>query len=70
MFQATLPRCAAGAEEHSLICDMQRSGKRGWGGGEDEEGAARGTEVWRPAEVICLGSYRAYSHCRQSHIAG
>lgn len=72
MFQATLPRCAAGAEEHTLICDVQRS--EGWGedrsGDEEEEEEAWGTEVRRPAEVICLGSYRAYSHCWQSRIAG
>lgn len=66
LFQATLPQCVASAEEHTLICDMQRTGGRGG----DEEEEAWGTEVWYPTEVICLGSYRAYSHCWQSHIAG
>lgn len=41
-----LPRCAASAEEHTLICDMQRSGGGGdRGGDEEEEEEARGTEV-------------------------
>lgn len=35
---------------------------------EEEEEEARGTEAQCPAEVICLGSYRAYSHCWQSHM--
>lgn len=50
-----------------MICDMQRrGGKRE--DDEEEEEEARGTEAQCPAEVICLGSYRAYSHCWQSHM--
>ncbi len=69
MFQAPLPRCAASAEVHTLICDMQRRGRRedDEEEEEEEEEEAHGIEVWRPAEVICLGSYRAYLHCWQSY---
>lgn len=51
------------AGEHTLICDVQRSGvgvgvgrEEGGDEEEEEEEEARGTEVWCPAEVICLGS--------------